>query len=268
MNPIAIYFGSNLKVLRARKKRSQDEISTFLGITRAKLNSYENNVAKNPPLEDLLNFAEYYKISIDTLVKMDLGKLSEFQLHELEQGFDAYIRGSKLRVLATTVSSANRDNIELVPHKATAGYLAGYNDPEFISTLPVFNLPTLPKERKYRMFQITGDSMLPLPDKSYVIGEFVENWYDIKDKQPCVVVTKSDGITFKLVNNQLAARQSLQLVSLNTVYAPYEVAAGDIVEVWKFTGSLISKLPENYENTSDNLLVEMRNDIKELLNRK
>ena len=41
------------------------------------------------------------------------------------------------------VDSKNRDNIELVPVKAKAGYTAGYNDPEFISSLPTFQLPFL-----------------------------------------------------------------------------------------------------------------------------
>ena len=73
-------------------------------------------------------FSKYYKVSIDTLVKIDLSKLSEFQLSELERGNDVYVTGSRLRVIATTVDSQNRENIEVVPLKAKAGYKNGFAD--------------------------------------------------------------------------------------------------------------------------------------------
>jgi hypothetical protein len=90
---------------------------------------------------------------MDTLVRVDLTALSESQLSELENGFDVYVRGSRLRILATTVDLANRDNIELVGEKAKAGYKRGYADPEYIRELPVFQLPFLSSERKYRTFK-------------------------------------------------------------------------------------------------------------------
>lgn len=73
-------------------------------------------------MEALINFSNYFKISIDTLLRVDMSKLSDLQLRELELGYDSYVRGTKLRVLATTVDSKNRENIELVPAKAKAGY--------------------------------------------------------------------------------------------------------------------------------------------------
>src|SRR5665648_762449 len=82
----------------------------------------------------------------------------------LESGFDVFVKGSKLRVLTTTVDSTNTENIELVPEKAKAGYMRGFADPEFVRELPVFQLPFLSPERKYRTFQISGDSMSPIPD--------------------------------------------------------------------------------------------------------
>ena len=105
-------------------------------------------------------------------------KLSGSQLRQLEHGQDVFITGQKLRVLATTVDRNNEENIELVPEKAKAGYARGFADPEFIGDLPVFRLPFLSSNKKYRTFQITGDSMLPIPDKSWVTGEFVQDWND------------------------------------------------------------------------------------------
>jgi transcriptional regulator with XRE-family HTH domain len=212
-----MHFNANIKLLRNRRKLTQDMVAIELGISRSTMNSYENGSVQNPTLEALLSFSKYYRVSIDTLVKVNLSKLSEFQLSDLERGHDVFVTGAKLRVLATTVDSNNKENIEVVPIKAKAGYKNGFSDPDFIKKLPTFQLPILFGERKYRMFQISGDSMLPIPDKSWVIGEYVENFYDIKDKQAYVILTKEDGIVFKIANNQIKKKKSLLLESLNPV---------------------------------------------------
>lgn len=240
-----MYFSNNIKTLRNRRKRTQDVVAGELGMSRSTLNSYENGSIKNPTLEALMAFSKYFRLSIDTLVKIDLSKLSDFQLSELERGNDVYVTGSRLRVIATTVDSQNKENIEVVPLKAKAGYKNGFSDPEFIKKLPTFQLPLLLSDRKYRMFQISGDSMLPIPDKSWVIGEYLENWYDIKDGEAYIVLTQEEGLVFKVAVNQLRKKKNLLLKSLNTTYQPYELHLGDIREVWKFCNYLSNELPEN-----------------------
>jgi transcriptional regulator with XRE-family HTH domain len=259
-----MYFNSNIKILRQRRNRTQDLVATELGISRSTLNSYENGSIKNPTLEALMGFTKYFKVSIDTLVKVDMSKLSGFQLSELEKGNDVYVTGSRLRVLATTVDSQNRENIEVVPLKAKAGYKNGFADPEFIKKLPTFQLPILFNDRKYRMFQITGDSMLPIPDKSFVIGEYLENWYDIKDGQAYVILTQDEGLVFKVAYNQLRKKKSLTLKSLNPEYEPYEVQANDLREVWKFCNYMSSELPEHSMDKGDILtkLAALEKDVK------
>jgi len=158
-----MYFASNIKFLRKRRGRTQDDVAAALNLKRSTLSGYENGVAQ-PGIEILVTFSRYFNMSIDTMLKIDMTKLSESQLGELERGYDAYIRGSNLRVLTTTVDQENLENIELVPEKAKAGYTTGYADPEYIGELPRFRLPFLSGKRKYRTFQLKGDSMLPIPD--------------------------------------------------------------------------------------------------------
>ena len=107
-----MYFSQNIKTLRNRRKRTQDVVANELGMSRSTLNSYENGSIKNPTLEALMLFSKYFRLSIDTMVKIDLVKLSDYQLSELERGNDVYVTGSRLRVIATTVDSQNRENIE------------------------------------------------------------------------------------------------------------------------------------------------------------
>src|SRR6185295_6655477 len=106
-----MYFSSNIRLLRLRKDRTQEVVSNELDLSRSTLNSYENNSIKNPTLDALLMFSKYFHISIDTLVKIDLSKLSESKLSELERGNDVYITGSKLRVVATAVDLQNNETI-------------------------------------------------------------------------------------------------------------------------------------------------------------
>ena len=218
----AYFWATNLKFLRNRKKLSQDDLAAELGITRSKLNAHENGSTRNPPVEDLMRFSDFFRLSIDALLKVDLTKLSDLKLRELEAGAGSYAKGQSVRVLATTVDSSNNDNAEVVPHKAKAGYTTGYGDPEYIAGLPQFSLPQLRKDRKYRMFPISGDSMHPVPDGAFVIGEYVDDWLGLRNATPCIIVTKSEGIVFKIMTPD-AAGHRLQLESLNELYTPYTV---------------------------------------------
>jgi transcriptional regulator with XRE-family HTH domain len=242
-----MYFNSNIRLLRQRKKRTQDIVANEMGFTRSTLNSYESGLIINPTIQALIAFSNYFKMSIDTLIKVDLTKLSESKLRDLELGYDDFVRGTKLRILATTVNSYNKENIEVVPLKAKAGYKNGFTDPEYIAKLPVFQLPILYNDRKYRMFQISGDSMNPIPDKSWVIGEFIENWNGIKNGEACILLTQDEGIVFKIVINQIKKNKSLLLKSLNSDYTPYEINIVEVREIWKFCNFISSELPEPHD---------------------
>jgi len=243
MKTHSMYLISNLKFLRKRRGRTQDEVSFSLKMKRSTLSGYENSVAE-PGMAALLAFSRYYRIAIDTLITIDLSTLSDLQLQQLEQGSDVFIRGSKLRVLATTVDTDNEENIELVPEKAKAGYTNGYADPEFISELPAFQLPFLSGDRKYRTFQLKGDSMLPIPDGSWVTGEYVQDWHQIVTGRAYIILTLDDGIVFKVVENKIEKERKLTLYSLNSIYEAYDVQVQDIREVWKFVHYISAELPE------------------------
>lgn len=237
-----MFIQSNIKFLRKRRGRTQDEVSNFLGMKRSTYAGYENGVAE-PGINELRLFSDYFRISMDTLVRIDLASMTESQMRQLEDGFDVYIKGSQLRILATTVDKMNRDNIELVTVKAKAGYKRGYSDPEYIRELPVFQLPFLSPERKYRTFQISGDSMKPIPDQSYVTGEFVENWEYLKNGDPCIILTKDEGLVFKLIEKDFRHKQFI-LHSLNREYQSFVVAIEEITEIWKFIHYISSEMPE------------------------
>ncbi len=259
------YFGKNIKLLRQRKKRSQEDVSKTLDIKRTSLSGYENGSVE-PPYKVLLKLSDYYKVSIDKLVKYDLSTISEMQLGELEKGWDIDIDGNKMRVLAITVDKDDNENIELIPEKAKAGYRTGFADPEYLKILPTFNLPFLNKNKKYRTFQINGDSMPPVSHEAYVTGEYVENWNLIKDGQPYIIITKNDGIVFKMIYNQIEEKKSLMLCSTNPIYEPYNVSIAEVLEVWKFVNFINHEMPENVLSKDDlsTTVMQLQKEVGEL----
>lgn len=238
-----MYFAKNIKLLRKRRGRTQDDVAVALDMKRSTLSGYENEVAQ-PGIEALIAFSKYYKISVDTLLKIDFSALKESELSQLEKGYDTFYSGSNLRILATTVDSGNEENIELVNEKASAGYTTGFADPEYLKVLPAFQLPFLSKQKKYRAFQISGDSMLPIPSGSLVTGEFVQNWNLIRDGQAYIILTLTDGLVFKVVQNLLKKEGKLRAYSLNQLYEPYDIDGKEIREVWRFVHYISSEMPE------------------------
>jgi len=262
-------FSSNLKLLRKRKRFTQGDMAQSLKMKRSTLGGYENEVAY-PNINALISLSEFFNVSIDTLIKVDLEQLPESQLNQLERGYDVYIKGSNLRVLVTAVGEDNEENIELVPEKAKAGYTSGFADPEYIKVLPTFRLPFLSREKKYRSFQISGDSMLPIPDGSYVTGEFVQNWTQIKSKQAYIILTLDDGIVFKVAENKIKQEGKLTLHSLNPLYNPYEIDVQEVKEVWRFVNYISGEMPETNEMKTEALvhsLKSLQRDVQQIQTR-
>jgi len=259
-----MFLSSNIKFLRKRMERTQDDVATSLDMKRSTLSGYENGIAQ-PAMEALIAFSNYFKIAIDTLIRVDLSGLPESQMRQLERGYDVFLSGSNLRVLTTTVGKDNEENIELVSEKAKAGYKSGFADPEYISVLPTFRLPFLSKQKKYRTFQVTGDSMLPIPDGSWVTGVFVQDWNTIRNKDAYIILTIEEGIVFKVVENMIKSDGKLVLHSLNPAYEPFEIPAKDIREIWQFVNFISSEIPDNEQVIQSQLVKSvqaMKQEIK------
>lgn len=256
--------GENLKTLRRLRNLSQEEVSVMLGIPRSSYSGYENNVAE-PSAALLIKISEVFRVTLDLLLKEDLNSMSEKVLNELDKQ-NGFLEGSNLRILAISTDEDNNNRIELVNEGAKAGYTTGYADPEFISVLPAFNLPFLSRQKKYRAFPVNGDSMPPVSNGSYVIGEFVENLRFLPDGFPYIVVTKSDGIVFKIVHNQLEKDQTLLLSSTNVLYKPYTLPVSEVIEMWKFVNYICSEINEFRpdENEIGKSIKELQKEVAEL----
>lgn len=259
-------FSANLKYLRKRRKRSQDESASALGVKRTTWSAYEQGVAE-PGFETLIKISDYFKIPIDVLIKQDVTQFPESKIREMEIARETDVTGRNLRVVVTTIDrDDDEENIELVPVRAKAGYTGGFADPDYIKVLPTFRLPFLSKERKYRAFPISGDSMPPVSDGSWVTGEYVENWNHVSNGKPYIIITKDDGIVFKTVFNRLEESGTLLLCSTNPKYDPYEVPSDNVLEVWKFVNYISADLPDPNINQKQltNTVLTIQREVSEL----
>ena len=239
----------NIKHLRSLKKFTQESLAEELSVTRSRISSYEEG-RSSPTIDFLIDFSAYFKIPIDIIIKNDLTKAKDVSFIEV---------GNKRVLFPISVDSDNENLIEIIPAKASAGYLLGYDDPEYIEQLEKIKLPFLPTG-KHRAFPIKGDSMLPMKDGSYVVAEFVEDIKEAKSGHSYIVVTKDDGMTYKRIYNQVAEKQSFLLKPDNPTYQPYEVPVSEVLELWKFTCSINTQEYEEHELKLSSIL-EMFNGL-------
>jgi len=236
--------GKNLKYLRKLRGWTQEEFANKLKIKRSLLGAYEEERAE-PKLEVLEIISGLFKITLDELLLRDISSAKG----------NTYLEKRRQQKL-----SANVAEIQFVPIKAAAGYLAGYADPDFIDELNTFTLPML-SGGSYRAFEIIGDSMLPTPSGSVIVGEKLERLDDVKNSNTYIVVSRNEGIVYKRVLKSNRSKSKVTLVSDNPLYQPYQVSAADIVEVWQ-AQMIISKA--NVQQRWDvNQLASLVNNLQE-----
>ncbi|NMM48116.1 XRE family transcriptional regulator [Marinigracilibium pacificum] len=253
----------NLKYLRKKNDLTQEQFADKLGIKRSQVGAYEEGRA-DPRIPTLMKITEVFGYSIDELVSDSLEKI------EKSGKKSGGSRAPGMKVLAITVDQQDRENIELVPDKASAGYLNGYSDPEYIEELPKFRLPNLPANATYRAFEINGDSMLPLQSGTVIIGQYVEKPEDIRNGKTYVLVTGKEGIVYKRVFNYIEEKGSLYLVSDNANYAPYSVPVEEVFEIWEARAFISVSFPEpdsKNEMTLDklaNMVLDLQQEVIKL----
>ena len=238
------YAGKNLRYLRKLRGWTQEEFANKLKVKRSLIGAYEEERAE-PNLEVLEAVSAIFKYTLDELLLKDLSEA---------KGGSYLEQRRKLKMAVDSVS------IQFVPVKAAAGYLAGYADPDFLDELNTFTLPML-APGSYRAFEIIGDSMLPTPSGSVIVGEKVEDLEEVKNSNTYVVLTKNEGVVYKRILRNNRQKNKITLVSDNPIYEPYQVGTDEVLEAWK---AVYIMQKANMANRWDvNSLAGMVNNLQE-----
>lgn len=244
----------NMRYLRAQLNFSQQKVADNLIITRGRYAKYEDG-ASEPPIEILLKISKYFKISIDLLVSIDIRK---YPLEEIIRLPDNRI------VLPIKVDTSGENRIEIIPHKASMGYLSGYSDPEYIESLQQIHLPFL-SSGKYRAFPAGGDSMPPFRDGTFIVGKYLETPDDLKRNKTYIFVTRNEGIVYKRFVKRLD--HGIHVSSDNTFYEPYEIPLADLLEIWEYACSISTEEfePEHFSSSQiTRMISELKTDLKRM----
>ena len=209
------FAGKNLKYLRKLRGLTQEEFAAKLQIKRSLLGAYEEERAE-PRIDVLELISDTFKVTLDDLLRKDLSE----------------VKGSYLVKRRQLKMMSENNTIQFVPVKAAAGYLAGYADHEFIDELNTFTLPML-GAGQYRAFEIIGDSMLPTPSGSVIVGEKVETVENVRNNQAYIVVSRNEGIVYKRIIKNNKAKNKLTMVSDNPSFQPYHINTEDVIEIWQ-----------------------------------
>ena len=207
----------NLKYLRKLRGWTQDEFATKLNIKRSLLGAYEEERAE-PRIDVLETICDMFRLTLDDVLRKDLS---------IDTGSDNYLAKRRALKMAPIVV-----HIPFVPIKAAAGYLSGYADHEFVDELNTFTLPML-NGGNYRAFEISGDSMLPTPSGSIIVGEKIEGLDTVKNNTACILVSRNDGIVYKRVQKNTKSKSKLTLISDNPTFQPYSINMDEVLEMWE-----------------------------------
>jgi transcriptional regulator with XRE-family HTH domain len=247
----------NIRHLRKINKLTQNDLADQLQIKRSLIGAYEEGRAV-PKITILKQLATLFDLTIDQLVGCD------FEVEGLPA--QPEIKTAP-QILPVVVDQNNEELIPIVPVKASAGYLNGYADPEYIGSLPCFSMPIpeLSRGKTFRVFQIKGDSMLPVLPGSYLFCEYVEAVSAIREGDIYILITREEGLVCKRVFFQ--KDNQLLLKSDNPEYEPYLVDGRMVMEIWKAKGVLTFEFqkPEisQISHISD-VLREVREEIRKL----
>ncbi len=216
----------------------------MIGVNESNIRSYINGT--EPKFNVIEKICTSLAINSEWLIMGEGEMLREDRKEQAALLSDFYHRVPQV----ITVDSHNRDNIALVPNKLKAGYLQGYNDPNFIKSLPTFRLPNL-NNGIFRMFEIEGHSMFPtLPDRTHVVAQFVDDWiHDISDNKLYAIVSNEieDGL-IKRCLNRIKKYDNLICKSDNRRnYPTQNIHPSTIKEVWEVKLHLNFNLPDPAE---------------------
>lgn len=229
-------FASNIRKLRERSGETQAAVAEALGIARGRWAKYEEGRAE-PPLELLERIAAHFELGLDALLTEDLAASKK----------------------GRSGSEAGSDQeVEVIPGEATAGYLAGYGDPEQLEELERIRLPFLPSG-KLRAFPVRGESMWPVQDGSYVVGRWTEGIERVKNGRTYVVVSRDEGITYKRVwKEEGGGGGTLLLVPDNERYDPYRVNGEAVMELWEYVAHISTEEYDPHQLGEHGALEELK----------
>lgn len=272
----------NIRFLRKKYQFTQADMADKLGIKRSLLGAYEEARA-NPRLDVLVKAAEIFNVSVDQLVSGTLGNKmpiatpparERFSLPEKKLNIPSQSNTYRQQEIAQTFNKdtpplpASVQRLRLVPKSDFKQYFFNAVDQDYLAKLPELQLPLLPTSSSgYRAFEVADDSMQPVAQGSIVVGKKLDNVQHLQDGKNYVLITRTEGVMFRRVYNQIARSGQLLLETLHPGYESHKLSImGREVEAWEVVLYISAQLSvPKIENTiSDMSLPQLSSIVMDL----
>jgi transcriptional regulator with XRE-family HTH domain len=248
--------GKNIRKIRSVKKLSQAAFAEIFNLARPSVGAYEEGRSE-PKLETVIQIANYFGISIDSLLTKELtiNDLFNFNVH--------LKRETKSDDSPPKKPALNESNIKSVCvfKEKQLEYIVHINNLDFISKLPKVLIPNH-HDKNTRAFEMNADDMhdnfhgLNLGD--LVFGKKMTAPYKFVKGKLYIVITK-ENIFIRRVK---PIKDNIELSPDNSNFNIVEIPKGEVIEAWEVFGyfskkieapALISERIMHLENQFDHL---------------
>lgn len=240
-----MFTSENLLEIRELASLSQTDFARKLGLSREVVNKMESGKMK-PSKKTFIKVQTFLQEHQNTTRLGDvniLGKSSQtIGKRSLPKSF-----------LSQRLSNKNEPStylVPLVPVKAQAGYVKGFEQVDYMDTLEQYSLPpgVNPIGAVWRYFEIDGESMEPTMYAGDVVLATlvpVEDWNDTRDF--CVyVIHMADQLLIKRLYNK--SDKEWVLISDNEEVAPQVLLKKECVKgIWFLRRHIRNKVPQPRE---------------------
>jgi transcriptional regulator with XRE-family HTH domain len=266
---MAIAFGTTVDKILEQDLSNQSEISDKIENSLLQKNKSVPK-ARKMPLQSTTNHTKVeipIQTSISDRVRHNLPATAK-PVHdsnpETKKPFQPHENFHKLEnPQPYTILNHALPTIQWVSKALVPEYLLQYQNPLFLTQLPTFQLPNLPKGY-FRAFEIGQDFTFP---GSLLVGTFVRNWFDIEDGGQYIFVLLGHGVIFRTAHNQNVPKGKLILKSNLHTIADQTISLSDVLEVWQVKAFVSLQLPQPIPSIDrvSKLVHELQEEVNKLL---
>ncbi|WP_299714879.1 helix-turn-helix domain-containing protein [uncultured Tenacibaculum sp.] len=248
------FFGRNIKKIRGVKGLSQKSFAELFDLKRATLGAYEEGRSE-PKIDTIIKIANYFSISIDSLLTSDL------TVNEL-------LRFKEDLILS--VDNLEKETLAVIPYvseQKITKYSKHYNNAKFIEDLPKLSLP-VEEDKKLRAFTVTNLEMTDhdkgLYPKDVIIGEYIElDEIDSYGNGEVVIAVLEDEVIVRkiyFISDQVVLKAEHKNIEEKIF------SKSVLKELWLAKYSFIRRLPEVGDEVENKLLF-LEKELLKLKNR-
>lgn len=242
--------GADLKRLRIERGISQQELADATGVPKGTIGRLEASGGAISKVDVLSAFNKFFKNESNSNPRLEaIPKRLASDPNDYDND------GGRFEELP---DGTLRMRVPVIPHKAFAGYLRGFQDPEFYEDLPYISIDVLKQHRAhYLAFEVKGDSMTTLePDKFRqsifdgvtVVGRELQrhHWQyklHINSYEAWVIVHKTEGILIKQIIEHDVEAATIKIHSLNpdkNLYPDEILSLNDVEQIF----NVVKKIDE------------------------